>query len=198
MRVAVFGARGRTGRLVVEELRKAGHTVVAVSRGGEPVGGAVAVAADPVTGQGVAVALGDCDAVVNAMASGKGNPSCSGLARALSGREGLRYVSIGGAAVDVPGDRKGIPDRIISWMSRTFAKEVVQDRQDELDLLRNSRLRWTMLRPPRLLDGEAKGEVKISFERPPTIQITRTDLARKVVEVLTDDALIGRVPFVSN
>ena len=74
----------------------------------------------------------------------------------------------------------------------------VEDRQDELDILRASRLRWTMLRPPRLVDGEPKGEVKVSFERPPSLQIIRADLARRVTEALTDESLVGRVPFVSN
>jgi putative NADH-flavin reductase len=198
MKVAVFGARGRTGRLVVEELRRAGHEVVAANRRGEAVPGAEAVQADPVTGQGVAAAAGGCDAVVNAMASGKGNPACSGLARALRDREGLRYVSVGGAAVDMPGDRKGVADKVVSWLSRTFAKDVVMDRQVELEILGGSRLRWTMLRPPRLVDGPAKGQVRTSFEKPPTIQITRADLARKAVEALVDDSLAGRAPFVSN
>jgi hypothetical protein len=151
-----------------------------------------------VTGEGVEQAVEGCDAVVNAMASGKGNPACSGLARALSARDGLRYVTVAGAAVDVPEDRKGTADKIVSWLSRKVAKEVVLDRQAELDVLRASRLRWTMLRPPRLVDGPAKGEVKLSFERPQAIQITRADLGHKAVEAIADDSLVGRAPFVSN
>jgi putative NADH-flavin reductase len=198
MRVAVFGAKGRTGQHVVEELRRAGHEVVAASRRGDPVPGASAVAANPATGEGVLPAVEGCDAVVNAMASGKGNPACSALARALSAREGLRYVTVGGAAVDVAGDRKGMMDKAISWLNRTANRAMMADRQAELDVLRGSRLRWTMLRPPRLVDGTATGTVKVSFERPQKIQITRADLARTVVEALEDDALVGRVPFVSN
>jgi putative NADH-flavin reductase len=182
----------------VEELRRTGHEVVAASRRGEPVNGATAVAADPVTGEGVEQAVEGCDAAVNAMASGKSNPACSGLARALSGRGGLRYVSVGGAAVDAPWDRKGAVDKTVSWLFRQVAREALQDRQEELAVLQESRLRWTMLRPPRLVDGVATGTVQVSFERPQKIQITRADLARKVVEALKDDSLVGRAPFVSN
>jgi uncharacterized protein YbjT (DUF2867 family) len=199
MRVAVFGAKGRTGGLLVEALTAAGHDVVAVSRRGEPVPGAAAAAvADPASGQGVLAAAEGCDAVVNAMASGPGNPACSGLARALAGRDGLRYVTIAGAAVDAPGDRKGLPDKIISWLSRRVAKEVVLDRQEELAVLRGSRLRWTMLRPPRLVDGPPTGAARMSLERPQAIQIRRADLARVAAEALGDEALVGRAPFVSN
>ena len=198
MKVAVFGARGRTCQLVVEELRGAGHEVVAASLRAESVPGACVVQADPAACQGGVAAAECCDAVVNAMASGKGNPSCSALARALRDRSGLRYVSVGGAAVDLPGDRKGVPDRIVSWLNRTVAPDLVLDRQAELDVLGASGLRWTMLRPPRLRDGAAKGSVRVSYERPPSMQVTRADLARKVVEALADDSLVGRAPFVSN
>lgn len=198
MRVAVFGAKGRTGQQVVEELRRAGHEVVAASRRGDPVEGTTALAANPVTGDGVEQATKGCDAVINAMASGNGNPAGSGLARALQGREGLRYITVAGAAVDAPGDRKGPADRVVSWISRKVAKDVVLDRQEELRVLQGSRLRWTMLRPPRLGDGPAKGDVTLSFDRPKTFQITRADLARKAVEAIGEESLVGRAPFVSN
>lgn len=197
MRVAVFGAKGRTGRLVVEELARRGHAVVAVSRDGAHVAGAQAAAADPATGAGVEAALAGADAVASALASGKGNLACSGLARALGGRTGLRYVTVAGAAVDHPGDRKGLADKAVSWISRKVAGEVVLDRQRELEVLRGSSLRWTMLRPPRLVDGPAKGAVKLSHERPQTLSIPRADLARAVADALEDDALVGRAPFVS-
>jgi putative NADH-flavin reductase len=198
MRVAVFGAKGRTGRLAVEALRAAGHEVVAASRTGDAVPGAAAMAADPSTGRGVAAAVEGCDAVVNAMASGKGNPAGSALARGLSARAGLRYVTVGGAAVDAAGDRKGIVDKAVSWLSRRVAKDVVLDRQEELAVLRGSRLRWTMLRPPRLVDGPPTGAARMSLERPQAIQIRRADLARVAAEALGDEALVGRAPFVSN
>jgi putative NADH-flavin reductase len=198
MRVAVFGAKGRTGRLVVEELRRRGHEPVPVSRTGERVAGVAGRRANAATGEGVAAAVEGCDAVVNAMASGKGNPAGSTLVRALAGRVRLRYVTVGGAAVDAGGDRKGVVDKAVSWLSRTVAKDVVLDRQEELALLERSRLRWTFLRPPRLVDGAAKGTVRVSHERPPSLQVTRADLARKVVEAIGDDGLVGRAPFVAS
>lgn len=196
MRVAVFGAKGRTGRLVVEELLRRGHAAVAVSRDGAPVGGAEAAAADPSSGAGVEAALAGADAVVNAMASAKGNPAGSALARALAGRE-VRYLTVGGAAVDAPGDRKRLPDRLVSALARTLAPGTVLDRQEELAILQGSRLRWTMLRPPRLVDGEGTGTYRRSLLSPPSTKIARADLARAVADALEDDSQAGQAPFVS-
>lgn len=196
MRVAVFGAMGRTGRLVVAELRGAGHEAVAVSRRGEAVEGAQALRANPATGEGMAAVEG-CDAVINAMASGKGNPACSALALALSGRD-LRYVTVAGAAVDAPGDAKGVADRVVSWLGRRIGGAVVLDRQEELAILQASRLGWTMLRPPRLVDGPPKGPVRVAFDRPQSLSITRADLAAAAARALEDGSLMRRAPFVSN
>lgn len=198
MRVTVFGARGRTGRLVVEELLRAGHTVVAASRGGEPVGGTRAVAANPLTGEGMDDALEACDAVVNALASGKDNPACSTLARTLMGRTGLRYVSLGGAAVNHPRDRKGLVDRIATAITRFAGGEGVTDRQEELAILMGSGLRWTMLRAPFLVDGAATGDVEMSDERTPGMRLRRGDFAAVAVRALADDMLVGRAPFVGS
>ncbi|NAZ35999.1 NAD(P)-dependent oxidoreductase [Rubellimicrobium sp. CFH 75288] len=198
MRVAVFGARGRTGRHVVAELQRRGHEVIAVTRTGEAVGGATGLRADPVSGEGVADATDAADAVVCAMTSGRGNPACSRLAEALSGRVGLRYVTVGGAAVNRPGDRKGLVDRLFAGLMHVVARPVLEDRERELALLEGSALRWTMLRPPRLLDREARGTVRLSDERPPGLSLERADLARAVADALEDDALVGRAPFVSN
>lgn len=198
MQVTVFGARGRTGRLVVEELLRAGHTVVAASRRGDPVGGTRAVAADPVAGTGLAQALEACDAVVNALASGPGNPACSSLARALLERTGLRYVSLGGAAVNHPRDRKGPVDRLATVITRLVGGAAVTDRQEELAILMGSGLRWTMLRAPYLVDGPATGDVEISDERVPGLRLRRGDFAAVAVRGLTEDMMVGRAPFLGN
>jgi putative NADH-flavin reductase len=196
MRVAVFGAKGRTGRLVVEELMRRGHAIVAASRDGAAVSGAEAAAADPASGRGLEAALAGAEGVVNAMASGKGNPAGSALARALAGRE-VRYVTVGGAAVDAPGDAKRVPDRLVSWLARTLAPGTVLDRQEELGILQSSRLRWTMLRPPRLVDGAGTGTYRQSLTSPLSTKIARADLARAVADALEDAAGAGQAPFVS-
>lgn len=66
MRIAVVGATGQTGRLLIERLHKLGGQAVAVSRSGKSVEGAVdAAAADVVTGAGLDAALEGCDVLVD-------------------------------------------------------------------------------------------------------------------------------------
>ena len=197
MHVLLFGGTGRTGKLIAQCLLAAGHAVTAAGRRDPQIPGIPYRQVDLSDAEDVIKAAQGVDAVVSALASAKGNPVCSGVARALTGQDGLRFVTIGGAGVDMSGDQKGLSDRLIGWVMRRVVPEMLADRQAEFDILQQSRLRWTMLRPPRLTDKHAKGVVKISFDRPASAAISRADLAQAVVDTLTDDTLVSRAPFVA-
>lgn len=195
MEVTVFGAAGRTGRLIVNALLREGHLVRAVlRRAGEVSGAAEVLRCDPVHDP-LPERLGD--AVVSAMASGRGNRACSALARGLATRAGLRFVTVAGAGVDVPGDDKVWAERRFGPLLARMVGEMITDRQREYAVLTLSELDWTMLRPPRLVDGPATGRARLSFDRPVSARITRADLADASVAALADAGLIRRAPFVA-
>jgi uncharacterized protein YbjT (DUF2867 family) len=197
MNILLFGATGRTGKHIAQKLISAGHSVTAAGRRDPQINGVTFRPTDLADAATLAQLAQGMDGAISALAAGKGNPVCSRLAQALGGVEGLRFVTIGGAGVDAQGDEKGISDRFIAWMMRRIVPAMLADRQAELAILQNSRLRWTMLRPPRLTDKPAKGAVTITFDKPATTAISRTDLAQAAVDALADQSLIGRAPFVA-
>lgn len=197
MKVLVLGATGRTGRLIAQRLIDRGHDVTAIGRRDPGITGVVFRGVTLTDADAVRAAASGMDAVLSGLAVSKGNPICSAVAGALSGLDGLRYVTIAGAGVDAPGDAKGAMDRFASLMMRTFVPHILIDRQAELRILQQSRLRWTMMRPPVLNNKPATGRVQISFDRPSSSAISRADLAQAVVDALGNGALIGRAPFVA-
>jgi len=197
MHILVLGATGRTGKRIAQNLVSAGHTVTSAGRRDPQITGVTFRKVDLADTNALRDIAGESDGVVSALASGKGNPVCSNVARAVSGMNGLRFITIGGAGVDVAGDQKALPDRIVGWIMRRVVPAMLADRQAELAVLQNSRVRWTMLRPPRLTDKAASGTVRITFDTPASSAISRADLARGAVDALGDDALIGRAPFVA-
>lgn len=197
MHILLFGATGRTGRLVAQRLLAAGHRVTAAGRRDPQIDGVVFIRADLGDAAGLADLARGKDGAVSTLASAKGNPVCSGVARALAGQAGLRFVTIGGAAVDQARDAKGPSDRFMGWLMRRLVPQMLADRQAELAVLQGSLLRWTMLRPPRLTDGPATGTVRLTHDRPASTAVSRADLARAVVDALGDATLIGRAPFVA-
>lgn len=199
MRVVLFGATGRTGRLVLARLAAAGHDVVPYGRR-VPEGWAGAAVTGAVDDRAaVAAVIAGADAAVSCLGSTPKVRAClpatAGVIAAAPA--GFRHVVIGGAAVDAPGDAKGLPDRLVSALARLVAGPMIAERQAELDALRASGLGWTFLRPPQLKDGPGTGRFRLTFDKPAAISIDRADLAAAVVAVLGDPAMAGRAPFVA-
>ncbi len=197
MKVLVLGSTGRTGCLMVRELLAAGHEVFAMGRRDPQIGGVSFRQGDVTDANPLRAAAMRMDAVVSGLASGKGAPVCSLVAKALSAQDGLRFITIAGAGVDAPGDAKATPDKVIGWLMRRIVPHMLADRQAELAILQNSALRWTMLRPPRLTNGPATGRARVTFDTPAATAISRADVARVAVDALGQDAWIGRAPFVA-
>jgi putative NADH-flavin reductase len=205
MKVAVLGATGRTGRLVVDELLRRGHTVVALVRDParaalpEPVRLEPGDARDPAALRDLVTGT---DAVVSALGPAGGDrtlhrevaPLLRGVARAAGVR---RFVGISGAGIDVPGDAKALRDRVVSALIQRLGGDAARDKADEHRAWAGSDLDWTLVRPPRLVDGPATGRVEHSAHRSPRrTKITRADLARFVVDCVEQDLYVREAPLV--
>lgn len=207
-RITLLGATGRTGARVLALLMAAGHEVTTLGR--RAPAGAAAPGAATSAGEGrhlvgdvmdramIDQALASSDALVNCLLSIGDPPLCSTIARHLAeAHPGLRYVTIAGAAVSMPGDAKGLPDKLIAGALKLLQPRMLADRQGEADILARSSLIWTMLRPPALTEGEPTGQWQIAWDRPAKFRITRGDLAEAVVAALWREDLYAKAPFVS-
>lgn len=203
--VAVLGATGRTGRLLVAELLARGHTVRSLVRDPARLGG-LADRVDVVTGSSedpgaLTTVLTGADAVVSALGPVKRDATlhqrtAQGLVSVMRERGPRRFVGVSGAGIDVPGDAKALPDRLISSLMQRFGGAVVQDKVSEHRIWADSGLDWTLVRPPRLTDGPATGRIEHDAHRStPSSGMRRADLAGFLVDVLEQGLHIGRAPF---
>lgn len=202
MKVTVLGATGRTGAPLVERLRAGGHVVTAVVRDpSRAPEGVRAVIGDVRDRQVLAQALAGADAVVSALGlRGRDDDLHRALVAQLIPvlREvGVRrYIGVGGAGTDVPGDRKRPRDRVISRVMRPFGGPVVADKAAELAAWRDSDLDWTVVRPPRLVDGPATSRTEHDAHvSTRSTRMHRADLAAFLVEVLEQGLYVRRAPF---
>jgi putative NADH-flavin reductase len=107
-----------------------------------------------------------------------------------------RLIGISGAGIDVPGDKKGRRDRMISAVIRTIGGAIARDKPAEYRVLADSTLTWTLVRPPRLLDSPATGRVGHDPHTPGHWSIPRADLASFLIQVLEEDLYPRQAPFV--
>lgn len=204
MRIVVMGAGGGVGRRAVLAAAGAGHEVVAVAR------------TAPVVPAGVRAVSGDVrdPGAVRAVLEGAGGVLwCVGVTRRSGGDVGRasmphvvlaaeeqgvgRLVSVSGAGVTLPGDVKGAGARFVSALTRTFARDLVKDKQGEHDVLAASGLSWTEVRPPRLSEADGTGAWHLS-DRAPGLRaapVSKADVAAAMVALLGSQEWVHRSPF---
>jgi putative NADH-flavin reductase len=203
MRIALLGASGRTGLQFLEQALAQGHSVNALVRAPARLTLrhpnltlTVGSARDPAA---LVALLAGCDAVVSTLGpSLKDKTLCSETTERLLPHLGQRrLLVVSGAMVDLPGDAKGLSSKLISWLVRTAAPTVYADRMREAALLRASDARWTLVRPPQLLNGAPTRHYTIDATRPPGGKVQRADMATFMLHALTDATMVGAAPFIS-
>jgi uncharacterized protein YbjT (DUF2867 family) len=203
MKIIVFGATGRAGYELVVQALEAGHEVTAVSRHpGKPA------IEDPrlriVTGS-----LSSDDFLDQALAGGfDAALSTLGILhrldetpladltvpilRALERHRIRRFVCMTSLGV---GDSVGQGNFVVFLMTRLQLPYVLRDKERQEQLIRESDLDWSILRPPRLVKGP-RGNAYVSWiGQPPRKRlrwaVTYSDSAAEMLRQLGDNDSIG-------
>lgn len=207
MKIVLIGGTGRTGSHVLTEALRRGHEVTALARTPGKLADAEG-AARVMEGDSTDVATLDrllpgADVVISALGpTAKEADLHSRTAQALveaMPRHGVpRFVGVSGAGIDVPGDRKGPRDKLVSWLIQRLGGAVVQDKPREYAIFADSSIDWTLVRPPRLTDKPGTGRVEHDAHRPGrSTSISRADLAGFLLDVAEGDVHVRQAPFAS-
>lgn len=160
MKIAVYGATGMVGSQIAAEAVKRGHEVTAITRGGTPVEGATALAADLADLKTYRDVASKNDVVVLSIPSPRDGSSHDAFrelhAEIAETAIPARLFIVGGAGATQTPDGtllKDTPDFPAAYKpeAETFAAVL-------LDYQSSSGLDWTMLAPaPEIAPGEATG-----------------------------------------
>jgi putative NADH-flavin reductase len=208
MKIIVFGASRGVGLKVVEQALEAGHVVTAFVRSPEKFeithanlivfkGNSMDVAA-------VEQAIKGHEAVISAL--GPTHPpvphvmetSAKNIVIAMKKHGVQRLVSTTGAGVRQPEDEPKFIDRFIGFLLNLLAKDVVLDSAENVKTIQASDLEWTIVRFPRLMDGEHTRKYRVGFVgKDSGIQISRADGADFILKELTENKWLRKLPLVS-
>jgi len=207
MNVAVLGATGRTGRPMVEELLRRDHAVVALVRDPAKLDG-LRDRVQVVTGTStdrpaLDHLLTGADAVLSALGPSSRETTlhtdtARTLVEAMPAHGVTRFVGVSGAGIDAAGDQKGARDKAISWLVKRLGGAVAADKQNEYAVFADSDLDWTLVRPPRLVDGPPTREVYHDAHTPGrSSSLRRSDLAIVLVDILDQHLYSQQSAFVA-
>ena len=206
MKIAVLGATGAIGQQVTEQALAAGHEVRALVRdtSRQMLDRIDTVPGDIVDAEAVARAVEGTDAVIWCVGATRNAadqvPIFESVARNLVAamrRHGVRrLVALSGAGVTMRGERKPLSGRLMSAVVKVAARHVYEAKRREFEVFTRSDLEWTLLRPPRVVNGPVTGRSVVGLQLSSS-RVTQGDLAQAMVEQLRDTSYLHAAPFVS-
>ncbi|MEO1615772.1 MAG: SDR family oxidoreductase [Planctomycetota bacterium] len=206
MKIAVFGATGTVGKLVVEECLAKGAEVTAVARHPERLrqndANLQRVVADvTVADERIQRAIEGCDAVIIALGDGmKGGVRHTGTqniidAMKVSGVRRLICQSTLGA-----GDSFDNLNWLWRFVFRVPLRRAMADHTRQERAVRDSGLDWTIVRPAAFTDGEKTQTYRHGFDRfakQLTLKISRADVADFLVKQIHGREYLRQTPALS-
>lgn len=200
--ICIFGASGKTGSVLVQQAVKLGLEVVAFNRSETSVNdfpaGVRFVTGSMLERSDVDSALSGVEAVICAFGPRATNPqvfcaqATQTIIAAMKAHGIHRLLCITGAMIGEYPRRRSF---FMRWMKQAFEKqqpEVARDREEQERLVATSDLAWTILKPPRLTDGEARSRYRTGPELGigAFSQISRADLSSFILSQIDSEQYV--------
>jgi putative NADH-flavin reductase len=215
MKLTIVAATGGIGQQLVTQAIVAGHDVTAVVRNPARVTANVRTvqadmrAADPIA---LESAIGGSDAVLSALGprtraeAGVAAPGTRAVVDAMTATGVRRIVVVSAAPIGtVPSPGRPNPPKhdpgegvVMRYVLTPMIQRVLRDNYADLalmeELLRDSRLDWTAIRPPRLTDTPLTGTYRTAVGRNLRrgVRVSRADVAHYMLRVLDAPETIGQ------
>ncbi|MBA2393382.1 MAG: SDR family oxidoreductase [Ktedonobacteraceae bacterium] len=209
MKLAVFGATGRTGKPLVEQALQAGCEVVILVR--TPSKRAVqsprltVVQGDVMNQVDVDKVVQGSDAVISVIGQTKQSPrnlqtvAINHIIESMNKYGVKRLVSLTGAGVDDPHDRPNSVNHLIKIALKVLSGHVLKDAENHAEAIYKSNLDWVIVRGPMLNEGPYTGKYRVGWVGVNTgSRISRADLAEFLLKQTTDTTYLRQAPMVSD
>jgi uncharacterized protein YbjT (DUF2867 family) len=221
MKLTVFAATGGIGRHLLDQALAAGHDVTAVARNPSTLPGGVRTmaadlaAVDPAT---LEPAVAGADAVLSGLGprsrsdAGIASVGTRAIVQAMQATGVRRIVVVSAAPVATvaspgrpnpprhdPGDgfvmRHLLAPALVAALRDVYADLALME-----DVLRDSGLDWTAVRPPRLTNRPAAGTYRTAIGRNLRrgLLVSRADVAQLMLAVLDRPETIGQTIGIAN
>jgi len=206
MKLTIFGGTGGVGTKLVDLAVDAGHDVTVVARSPSKVPRAsdvTIVEAELDDLESLTEAIAGADVVLSALGARNNSPdqvelfgnAIDRITTIMEDHGVNRLVSISGAGMLLPGDTVDFGRKVVGVLLKVFAKWVSAAKQREYEVIRETSLDWVLVRPPRIVDGEATGDYGVLGDRPPGNKITQGDVAHLMLSCIEGDEWVGKGPI---
>jgi putative NADH-flavin reductase len=208
--LVIFGSSGPTGRALVGQALDQGHDVIAAARDpaavDAPDAHLRAVRADVLDRASLDGVFNGVDAVLSAVGAHGRKPTTVYSAGAANIRDAMhdagvrRFIGISALPVTPRSELGPVERRILVPLLSVFFGEMYADMTRMEQLLYDSDLDFTIMRPPQLTNERATGSYRtaINHHLSRARRISRADLAAEMLRVIPDDKTVRATVSLAN
>ena len=209
MKIAILGSTGFVGRNLLEKALEQGYQVKTLVRDPEKLGvyrervefvSGSASQTDKLekTVLGTDAVLSTLPPIGNTNEPEKCAKAMDGVVAILERNAIKRFIHIGGA-VHGGGSNENwtLSRRMLKVYLSIVCKPVLVAKHLEWDMLRKSNLDWTLIRPPRVINGKREGYLFADEKNLASVQVNVEDLAEFLLEQIASRKWVKKAPLVA-
>lgn len=209
MKISVFGSTGGTGQHIVRKALQRGHQVTAFARTPAKLGvkhhDLTIIQGDTREPDAVAHAIKEADAVICAIGPTPGSPddlmvkTAENIVSGMEKHRVKRLVWSTGAGVAAPQDQPTLMHKAISFLLKLVSKDVLENSLRGAEIIRNSRLDWTIARAPMLTDEGREAGFQAGFVGPSMGRtLSRENFAEFMLDLAESNEWVQQMPAASD
>jgi putative NADH-flavin reductase len=209
MKIALFGATGQTGQCFLDIALEKGFEVKALVRSPEKMSQKNIKLeihkGDVLNLNDVKQVVESTDIVVSLFGHVKGSPEwlqtngTKNIVQAMKDTNVNRIISLSGGGLPFPEkDEPKFADKLIRTIMKIAVPKVLYDAIKHHEVLKESGLKWSIVRAPRLTNDKATGNYRVGWVGVnASTKISRADLAHFILSQVKDEKFNFQMPFVS-
>lgn len=208
MKLAVFGATGKTGQQLVRQALEAGYDVTALARTPSKLSiqhpKLKIVQGDLLDEARVREVIQDADAVISTLGPSSNKPEFTIsrgmdiILNAMKTNSVRRLIITAGAGVRDPQDKPKVIDRAFGVLLNVLSRNVVADMRQVVAKVKASDRDWTIVRVPMLTDQPSQGKLTVGYVGEINPRLSRADMAAFILKQVQDTSYLRKAPAISN
>lgn len=207
MKVAIIGCRGKAGKYLIDAALSSNYEVRVLTRNKssiEDYGSKVEVI-EGNAGElnSIRKLLMGADAVINTVGAPYDainfySNVTANILKVMEEYGIMRYITVSAATVKMPGDKRNLVNKTLAFIMKKKFSTMIEDKQRELEIIKASKVNWSVFRLPLVADKDVVGEVKVSQFQTPGTRIYNRTLANFLVDQIGRDQYLHKYYFIAN
>jgi putative NADH-flavin reductase len=211
--IALFGATGKTGSVLLTKLISRNYQVKVLAR--NPTKLSISspkleiIQGDILDQDLVLKTIQGAETIINVIGHVKGCPpdlqtiATQHILFSMQKNNIQRLINLTGSGVEVDGDHPKWFDHMVVYIMKNLAGKSAKNRLidgiEHTRIIMDSKVDWTIVRAPLLLSRPAKGKTRVGMVgHIPGFSLTFEDLSNEIIKILENYSFVRQLPYFTN